>query len=78
MKNPVAVFIAFMVMLVLIMSISGYIIGARRKQPLSGFLALYTVVFGAFFLIEYALLERLPSLHATLSNLNCYDCWWNT
>lgn len=67
MQNSTAVFIVFMVILVLVMSIGGYIIGARRRQPLSGFLVRYIAVFGTLFLIEYAFLELLPSLHATLS-----------
>jgi len=69
MQNATAVFIVFIVILVLVMSIGGYIIGARRRQPLSGFLVRYIAVFGTLFLIEYALLELLPSLHATLSNI---------
>lgn len=68
MQNATTVFIVFMVILVLVMSTGGYIIGARRRQPFGGFLVRYIAVFGTLFLIEFALLELLPSLHTSLSN----------
>ena len=46
MQHSLAVFLIFMSLPALITNISGYVIYARRKQPLHGSLARYIVVFG--------------------------------
>jgi len=69
MQFSLAVIVIVVVVIVLVVSTIGYFIGARRvRQSFGSFLGRYVVVFGALFLIEYAFLEMLPSVHETLRN----------
>jgi len=66
----VAAIIIVAIVLVLVMSTIAYLVRARRvRQSFISFFIRYIAIFGALFLIEYAFLELLPSLHEALRNL---------
>jgi len=66
----VAAIIIMAIVLVLVMSTIAYLVRARRvRQSFISFFIRYIAIFGALFLIEYAFLELLPSLHEALRNL---------
>ena len=70
MQYSIAVILSVVVVLLFVVSSMGYFIGTHWvRQSYRSFLGRYLAVFGILFIIEYAFLELLPSLHATLSNL---------